>query len=36
MTIVPPISISGAIEPIAPMWNIGEATRLTSSSLHSS
>ena len=33
---VPPMSISGAIDPIAPMWNIGEATRLTSSSLHSS
>ena len=28
---VPPIRISGAIDPMAPMWNIGEATRLTSS-----
>ncbi len=35
-TIVPPIRMSGAIEPIAPMWNIGEATRLTSCSLVSS
>ena len=31
ITIVPPMRISGAIDPMAPMWNIGEATRLTSS-----